>query len=600
MIDENKMNIKEIINLKIGGQWLVSPAAEDVIFCRERFSDEHREIEKMIFEFAEDTISPSVQDIEELNEDLSRSIMRKMGELGLIGVDTPEKYGGTGLDKITACLITEGIGWGGSASFGCTFGVQTGIGSLGIVFFGTPEQKEKYLPKLISGEWIAAYGLTEPSSGSDALAAKTTATLSDDGAYYLLNGEKQFVSNGGWADVYTILAQVDGNKFSGFIVDRDTEGLTIGAEEKKMGMKGSSTTSLKFTNAKVPVENLLYDVGKGATIAFNALNIGRYKLGAASVGGSKQAIKQTLNYALERKQFGQPIAKFDSIIGKIADITVQTYVADTMLYRTVGMIQDAIDELDKEDQNYYIKMGEAMERFAVEASMAKIYGSETSSMVVNNSLQIFGGYGFIEEYPIAMAYRDDRINQIWEGTNEINRAIVTGYMMKKVLMEEISLRDLLKDMEKLLSKKDTDEVLFAKEKHALDAAKMLSALIFQEALCEFGQDLKHEQQLSESLANMFTHIFTSESVICRVQQINPSKGTANMPHNIARIDVAESMLDMNMLASKCLNRIFSGSLPPRVSSNVQQLQGIMQLDTDIMSLKRPLAEYMLDKRDYPF
>ena len=214
-----------------------------------------------------------------------------------------------------------------------------------------------------------------------------------------------------------------------------------------MGMKGSSTTSLKFTNAEVPVENLLYDVGKGATIAFNALNIGRYKLGAASVGGSKQAIKQTLNYALERKQFGQPIAKFDSIIGKIADITVQTYVADTMLYRTVGMIQDAIDELDKEDQNYYIKMGEAMERFAVEASMAKIYGSETSSMVVNNSLQIFGGYGFIEEYPIAMAYRDDRINQIWEGTNEINRAIVTGYMMKKVLMEEISLRDLLKDME---------------------------------------------------------------------------------------------------------------------------------------------------------
>ena len=250
--------------------------------------------------------------------------------------------------------------------------------------------------------------------------------LSDDGAYYLLNGEKQFVSNGGWADVYTILAQVDGNKFSGFIVDRDTEGLTIGAEEKKMGMKGSSTTSLKFTNAKVPVDNLLYDVGKGATIAFNALNIGRYKLGAASVGGSKQAIKQTLNYALERKQFGQPIAKFDSIIGKIADITVQTYVADTMLYRTVGMIQDAIDELDKEDPNYYMKMGEAMERFAVEASMAKIYGSETSSMVVNNSLQIFGGYGFIEEYPIAMAYRDDRINQIWEGTNEINRAIVTG------------------------------------------------------------------------------------------------------------------------------------------------------------------------------
>ena len=398
------MNIKEILDLKIGGQWLVSPAAIETILCRESFSQEHKDIEKMVLKFVSDRIHPNIKKIEKLDEDFSRSMMEEMGNLGLIGIDAPEEYGGTELDKITSCIVSEGVGFGGSASFGCTFGVQTGIGSLGIVFFGTPEQKRKYLPKLMSGEWIAAYGLTEPSSGSDALSAKTSAVLSEDGTHYVLNGEKQFISNGGWADVYTVLAQVDGNKFSGFIVDRETKGFSIGPEEKKMGMKGSSTTSVKFTNAEVPVENLLYEVGKGASIAFNALNIGRYKLAAASVGGSKLAIRETINYALQRRQFGQPLAKFDSIIGKISDITIQTYVADTMLYRTVGMIQDAIDDLDKSDSNYYKKMGETMERFAVEASMAKIYGSETSSMVVDHCLQIFGGYGFIEEYPICLLY----------------------------------------------------------------------------------------------------------------------------------------------------------------------------------------------------
>ena len=594
------MNIKEIIKLKTGGQWLVSPAAKDKIFCRELFSEEHREIEKMVLHFAETTISPSIDKLECLDEELSRSIIRKMGELGLIGVDTPEEFGGTDLDKITACLITEGIGWSGSASFGCTFGVQTGIGSLGIVFFGTKDQKEKYLPKLMSGEWIAAYGLTEPSSGSDALAAKTTAILSEDGSHYILNGEKQFITNGGWADLYTILAQVDGNKFSGFIVERDTIGLTIGSEEKKLGMKGSSTTSIKFTNAKIPVENLLYEVGKGAVIAFNALNIGRYKLGAASVGGSKQAIKQTLTYALERKQFGQPIAKFDSIIGKIADITIQTYVADTMLYRTVGMIQDAINEIDKDEPGYYIKTGKAMERFAIEASMAKIYGSETSDMVVDNCLQIFGGYGFIEEYPLARAYRDDRINQIWEGTNEINRAIITGYMMKKVLMEEISLRDLLKKMDELLSKDLNDDKYLSPEKNSLNAAKILAAFLFQEALFKFGQDLKHEQQLSESLANIFTHIYTSESIISRAQQGDGTTMLSKMSYTIAKIDTTESMLDIQTLSIKCLNRIFSESIPSDILNKFQKIQDSMKLNNDTISLKKVLGQYILNKKEYPF
>ena len=590
------MNIRDNLKLNTGGQWLVSSVANDIIFCRERFSDEHRQIEKMIFDFAENTILPKVRELEKLDENLSRSIMEEMGELGLIGVDTPEEYGGSDLDKVTACLITEGVGWGGSASFGCTFGVQTGIGSLGIVFFGTKEQKERYLPKLMSGEWISAYGLTEPSSGSDALAAETTAILSEDGKHYIINGEKQFVSNGGWADLYTILVQIDGDKFSGFIVERDTEGLTIGSEEEKMGMKGSSTTSLKFTDAKVPIENLLYEVGKGATIAFNALNIGRYKLGSAGIGGSKQALKQTMAYALDRRQFGQPIAKFDSIMGKIADMTVRIYAADTMLYRTVGMVQDAIDKIDTQDPDYYIRMGQAMERFAIEASMAKVYGSETSSMVVDNCMQIFGGYGFIEEYPIAMAYRDDRINQIWEGTNEINRSIITGYMMKNVLMEKISLSNIVHNTKDLPEKKVNEKDIFSKEKIGVEASKRLVVHIFHEALCEFGQDLKHEQQLSEALADMFTYLYTSESVIYRAQQTL----TPTMTTNIVRINVAESILEINTLAIKCLNRIFSGHVPTKILDTTGDLQKKMQLSTDTMDLKRSLAEYILEKKVYPF
>ena len=596
------MNIKEILDLKIGGQWLVSPVAEETILCRENFTQEHRDIEKMVLKFASERIFPNVKEIEKLNENFSRSILKEMGNLGLIGVDVPEKYGGIELDKITACLVTEGISFGGSSSFGCTFGVQTGIGSLGIVFFGTPGQKKKYLPKLMSGESIAAYGLTEPSSGSDALSSKTSAVLSEDGTHYILNGEKQFVSNGGWADVYTILAQVDGNKFSGFIVDRNTKGFSVGSEEKKMGMKGSSTTSLKFTNAEVPVENLLYEVGKGASIAFNALNIGRYKLAAASVGGSKLAIRETISYALQRRQFGQPLSKFDSIIGKISDITIQTYVADTMLYRTVGMIQDAIDDLDKSDPAYFKKMGETMERFAVEASMAKIYGSETSSMVVDHCLQIFGGYGFIEEYPMAMPYRDDRINQIWEGTNEINRAIITGYMMKKVLMEEISLRDYLKNLNDFLgtSGEQNKDEPFKKEKHALKSAKLLTAMIFQEALCSFGQDLKHEQQLSETLADMFTHLFTAESLIARVQQAISAEQNSTMSMNIAKIDIAESFLDMILLSTKCLNRIFVEKTPKNISDVVKKLTFKMKLSTDTIMLKKLLGEYIFEQKKYPF
>ena len=596
------MNEPILTSMKTGGQWLVSSVSDTTIFCRESFTNDHKDIENMVKEFANDRIYPNVEAIDKLDKDLSLTILREMGELGLIGVDTPEEYGGSGLDKITSCIVTEGVSQGGSASFSCTFGVQTGIGSMGIVFFGTPEQKKKYLPKLMTGEWVGAYGLTEPSSGSDALAAKTTAILSNDGSHYIINGEKQFISNGGWADIYTILAQVEGDKFSGFIIERGTEGFEIGAEEKKMGMKGSSTTSLKFTNAIVPAENLLYDVGKGAAIAFNALNIGRYKLGAASVGGIKLALEVTINYTLERRQFGQPIARFDAMRGKIADISVRLFAADAMLYRTVGLIQDAIDDLDKDDPDYYKKMGEATERFAVEASMVKVFGSETSDISIDTCLQIFGGYGFIEEYPMAMAYRDDRINSIWEGTNEINRMIITGYMMKKVLMEELSLRNYLKEMQIFLSQsppKLADDPL-SLEKYGLENAKRLTTLVFHEALCEYGQDLKHEQQLGEALADIFTEIYTMESVIARVSQIQSANGASSMSCVIARIYAAESLLKVKSLSKICLNKIFRESIPNNHMETIQQLESRITLQTDIISLKQELADFMYTKNKYPF
>ena len=596
--------MKELItiSMKTGGQWLVTPISSANIFCRESFTSEHKDIETMINDFAKNRLYPNIEAIDKLDKDLSLSIMKEMGALGLIGIDTPEEFGGTELDKIASCIVTEGVSRGGSASFSTTFGVQTGIGSMGIVFFGTPEQKKKYLPKMMTGESISAYGLTEPSSGSDALSAKTTATLSEDGNYYLLNGEKQFISNGGWADVYTILAQVDGDKFSGFIVERDTEGFTIGPEESKMGMKGSSTTSLVFKDAKVPIENLLYKIGKGANIAFGALNIGRYKLGAASVGGCKLAIEETIKYALERRQFGQPIAKFDAIKGKIAEATAQNYAADAMLYRTVGMIQEAIDDLDKNDPDYYSKMGEATERFAVEASMVKIFGSETSQFCVDHCLQIFGGYGFIEEYPLARAYRDDRINRIWEGTNEINRQIITGYMMKKVLMEELPLRASIKTIPEFLKENlaENAEDFLSTEKYGLKSAKLICSLIFHEALCEYGQDLKHEQQLEEALADIFIEIYTIESTIARAEKAQSIIETSKISKIIAKIFTSESLLRIKSLANISINKIFNELTLSNHKSSIQKLESRITLKTDTISLKQELADFMLNQKAYPF
>jgi alkylation response protein AidB-like acyl-CoA dehydrogenase len=554
----------------------------------------------MVMEFDRDRILAQKEEIEKYNPDLIKSLIKEMGELGLLGIDVPEEYGGLDLDKITIGIVTEALVH--CPSFAVAWAVQTGIGSLPIIWFGTKEQKEKYLPRIVSGEILCAYGLTEPSGGSDPLAGKTTAELSKDGEHYILNGEKTFITNGGWSEVYTVFAQVNGDQFTAFLVDRDTEGFSIGAEEKKMGMKGSSTTSLIFQNAKVPVNNLLYKVGKGAAVAFNTLNIGRFKLGASCLGGSKQIINRTSQYAKERRAFGQSISNFDAIIKKIAEMTVRTFATDSMIYRTIGLLQTEIDQLDQSSKDYYSKMGEAMEKYAIETSMVKVYGTETSHYVIDEGLQIMGGYGFLEEYFLAGAYRDDRINPIWEGTNEINRQIISGFMMKKALMEELPIREAIRDISDFMSNgqlKLKDDTL-AEECHSIETAKRFVLYLFNEALCKYGQDLKHEQQLTEIIADIFMDIYTAESTVVRARKIMASASPEPNVVNIAKIFTTEMSNRIMSNVHTAITAIHDGPPSPLLDQKISEFEDRMRLKTNVISLKRKIAKHVYNNNGYPY
>ena len=588
------------LKAKTGGQFLLEPISNAEVYSREDFSEEHNDIYNMVMEFDRDKILAQKVDIESYNPKLSQSLIKEMGELGLLGIDIPEEYGGIDLDKVTSVIVAEALVY--SPSFSVTWAVQTGIGSLPIIWFGTKEQKEKYLPKVATGEIICAYGLTEPSSGSDAISSKTSAVLSEDGKHYILNGEKIFITNGGWADIYTVFAQVDGDKFSAFLVERGTEGFSIGAEEKKLGMKGSSTTALIFQNAMVPVENLIYKVGKGATIAFNCLNIGRCKLGASCLGGSKMVINYVSKYAKERRAFGQPISNLDAIVKKIADMTVRTFAADTMIYRTIGLLQSEIDKLDKSDPDYYINMGEAMEKFAIETSMVKVFGSDTSHYVIDEGLQIYGGYGFLEEYPMPSAYRDDRINQIWEGTNEINRQIISGFMMKKALMEEIPIREAINEIETYMSNGEikVENDLLAEECHSIETAKRFALYLFNEALCKYGQDLKHEQQITEIIADIFTDIYSAEGIVVRSQKIMDSDSPDSSVIDIAKVYTAEMVNRIMSLTHIVIAAIYTNNPSSLVNQKIIEFENRMRLKTNVIGLKRKIAQNVFESNGYPY
>src|SRR6266481_4633307 len=512
----------------VGGSFLIEEHKLDDVFTLEDLSEEHRQIAQTTQEFAQNEILPNVEKIEHKEFAVTRELIRKACEIGIANVDIPEEYGGSEMDKISSSIIAEHLSVSGS--FSVSFGGHTGIGTLPIVYFGTKEQKAKYLPKLASGEWIAAYALSENTSASDAMNARTKAVLSKDGKHWVLNGEKTWITNANFADVFIVFAKVDGEKFSAFIVEKNFPGFSVGAEEKKMGIRGSSTAPLILNDCQVPAENLLGEIGKGHIIAFNSLNIGRFKLGAGVVGGARNALTNAISYAKERKAWGKSIAEFGLIKEKLANIAIGVYVGEAMAYRTVGMIETALAEIDKKSPDASTQIRKGIEEYAVECSIAKVWGSEMIDRVVDETVQIFGGYGFVEEYPAERAFRDARVNRIFEGTNEINRMIITGWLMKRAMKGQLALMPAIKKlMDEVLAGPSMGEPLegeLAVERTMIANAKKAGLLTAGVATQKFMMALEEQQEVLGALADIIIEVFAMESACLRAQKILHNQGEA--------------------------------------------------------------------------
>jgi alkylation response protein AidB-like acyl-CoA dehydrogenase len=509
-----------------GGGFLIEETQPQDVFTPEDFTGDHRQIAKTATEFTLNEVMPAMKDIEDKKLEVTKGLLRRAGELGLLAVDIPEAYGGLEMDKVTSAVVTESISK--LASFAVAFSAHTGIGTLPIVWYGTAEQKRKYLPKLATGEWIAAYALSEASSGSDALNCRARAALSEDGKHYILNGEKMWITNAGFADVFTVFAKIDGEKFSAFLVERNTPGFSIGAEEHKLGIRGSSTCPLILSDCKVPVENLLGEPGKGQHIAFNILNIGRFKLGAACVGGARNGLQEGIQYAKERKAFGKTISEFGLIQEKLAESACGIYAGESMVYRTIGMIDAALGDVDTAAGGASREIQKRIEEYAVECSILKVWGSEMLDMVVDHVVQIFGGYGYVEEYPAERGYRDSRINRIFEGTNEINRLIITGWLMKRAMAGQLPLLQAIKRlMDEVMSSAGMGDELegpLADARKMLANAKKLSLFAAGVASQKYMQNLADQQEIMGALADCIMEVYALESCILRAEKLMASKG----------------------------------------------------------------------------
>ncbi|MEE8483602.1 MAG: acyl-CoA dehydrogenase family protein [Nitrospinota bacterium] len=593
------MNDKRIFK---GGEFLITEVTKDEIFTPEDFTDEHKQIAETTEKFVADEIRAQDDEIEKKNFDVVRALMKKCGELGLLMIDAPEEFGGLELDKVTSMLVADRMG--GAGSFSVIYSAHTGIGTLPIVYYGTKAQKEKYLGKLISGESIAAYCLTEPDAGSDALGGKASAVLSDDGKYYILNGTKQFITNAGFAELFTVFAKIDKEHFTGFIVERGFEGVTIGPEEKKMGIEGSSTCPVILDNAKVPVENLLGDKGKGHKIAFNVLNVGRFKLGAGVTGASKYVFEYGVKYANERKQFGKTIGSFGAIKQKIADMTAKIYASESLIYRLAGLLDNKLETIEKGTDDYYVKYQKAIEEYAAECGIAKVFCSEVLAEVVDEVVQIFGGYGFVSEYPVERFYRDERINRIFEGTNEINRMLTTGMILKRSLKGELPLQEkAMEAFETLMtpSMEEIDEtILFAKEKALLKNFKTLFLIIAAAAVQKFGQKLADEQEVLMASADMIIQIFALESAVLRAER-NYDKSSDRKKELLAAV-VKVSAFGANEEVSSHARRaafyIEEGDTLNMVLSGVRRYAKYDA--TGLLASKRLLADAALETEKYLF
>src|SRR3954462_5105724 len=504
-----------------GGSFLTEERDPQDVFTPEDLSEEHRQIAKTAIEFIQNEGMPVAAEIEAKNFTVTKGLLRKAGELGLMSVDVPEAYGGLEMDKVTSALIAESMSQ--LASFSVAFSAHSGIGTLPIVWYGTAAQKAKYLPKLATGEWIGAYALSESSSASDAMNCRTRATLSPDGQHYVVNGEKMWITNSGFADVFTVFAKVDGEKFTAFIIERNTPGFTIGAEEHKLGIRGSSTCPLILADCRVPVENVVGEIGKGHHIAFNILNIGRFKLGAACVGGARNGLQNAIGYAKDRKAFGKSISEFGLIQEKLAEAATGVYAGESLTYRTIGMIDAALADVDAAAEGASREIQKRIEEYAVECSILKVWGSEMLDMVVDHVVQIYAGYGYVEEYPAERAYRDSRINRIFEGTNEINRLIITGWLMKRAMSGQLPLLPAIqKLMDEVMSgpaSPEEREGPLAAEHQLLRNAKKLTLFAAGSASQKHMQALADQQEIMGALADCIAEVYALESCILRAEKL---------------------------------------------------------------------------------
>jgi alkylation response protein AidB-like acyl-CoA dehydrogenase len=507
-----------------GGEWLIKESDPAATFIAEEFNEEQHMIRDMCDQFLNTEVFPILNRIDSMEPGLMRSLVQKAGEQGMLAVSFPEEYGGMGKDFVTATIVNEFLGAG--HAFSVAISAHTGIGTLPILYFGTEYQKEKYIPKLISGEWVGAYGLTEPNSGSDALGAKTTARLSEDGKHYLLNGQKCWITNGGFADVFNVYAKIDGDKFTGFIVERGFEGFTQGPEEHKMGIKGSSTVQLYFQDCKVPVENVLGEVGKGHKIAFNILNIGRLKLCAAALGGAKKTATTSIDYAITREQFKTSIANFGAIKHKLAEMAIRTFACESALYRTAQWIEEKEAELENEGKPFNEALLGAAEEYAIECAILKVYGSEVLDFCVDEGVQIHGGNGFSDEYNISRAYRDSRINRIYEGTNEINRLLTVDMTLKRALQGRLNIMGAaMKVSGELMSIPDfseDEETPFSVERKLVANFKKAVLLTAGAAAQKLMMKLETEQEILMNIADMSLDTFVAESLLLRVMKLSGS------------------------------------------------------------------------------
>ena len=582
-----------------GGEWLIQDSDAAAVFTPEQLTEEHRLIAQTVSDFVNNEVLPVLDQLEQKNWTLARELVKRAGALGLLGVDAPEAYGGVQLDKITSMVVSERMSR--SASFGATFGAQANLMVLPLVLFGTEAQKQKYLPRLLSGELIGAYCLSEPGSGSDALGARTRATRQPDGSF-ILNGEKAWITNGGFADVYIVFAKVDGELFSAFIVERAFKGVSNGKEEHKMGLHGSSTTPVILQDVHVPAENLVGEIGKGHKIAFNVLNFARFKLGAMCNGAAQGAIGEAARYAGQRKQFGQPIASFGAIKHKLGEMTVRAFAVESLLYRTAGLIEARIDATPHDPADQAVALA-TLEEYAIEASIAKVAGSEMLNYVLDENIQIHGGNGFVRDYPAERHYRDSRVNRIFEGTNEINRLLIPGMLARRAAKGDLGIIAAAKALQDELlgppSATAPDGSLLGEERLAVKSFKKASLMVLGLAMQTYREKIGDQQEVLMHLADMMIDTYSADSAVLRALAVSAGKhNRAGLQVAAARVFTSDAGLRIEASARQALAAMVEGDMLRASVSALKRL--FKQMPANTAALRRQLADEAVARRGYIF